>query len=68
MRISAPGFLIAFPTVTCYYYHFFFFKGLFILERAHKLEGQRKRERESLKQTVLSKEPDVGLDPTTLRS
>ena len=31
-------------------------------------EGQRERERENPKQTALSPEPNMGLDPRTLRS
>ena len=31
-------------------------------------EGKRERERESLKQTSPSVDPDVGLDLTTMRS
>ena len=33
----------------------------------HKWEGQRKRVRESKADSVLSVEPDMGLDPPTLK-
>ena len=34
----------------------------------HKREGQRERERESEVDNAQSMEPNMGLDPTTLRS
>ena len=48
------------------YYHYFL-KDLFI-EREHKQKRQKKRERESQDNSVLSVEPNEGLDLTTLRS
>lgn len=50
---------------------FLFFKrfiDLFERERNNRRQGQRKRERESQADSVLSTDPDVGLDFTTLRS
>ena len=43
---------------------------MFILERKHAWGGggQREREKENPKQTVLGAEPDAGLDPLTLRA
>jgi len=50
----------------------FFFKSFYFIylrEREHEQgEGQRERETESLADSVLSMEPDMGLDPTTLRA
>jgi len=40
----------------------FFFKG------GESAREQRERERESQADSLLSTEPDLGLDPTTLRS
>ena len=37
-------------------------------ERGHKWEGQRERERDSQADSMLSMEPHMGLDLTTLRS
>ena len=40
----------------------------FIWERDHEQEGQREREREIQADSMLSAEPDMGLDLKTLRS
>ena len=48
---------------------FFFLKILFIYltDRDHRYAG-RQREREEEAGSLLSREPDAGLDPRTLRS
>jgi len=38
------------------------------VRREHEWEGQREREREFQADSMLSMEPDMGLDLTTLRS
>ena len=48
-----------------FYNFLLFFKKIYLLERESREEGQRKMERESQGNSVLSTEPDVGLDLTT---
>ena len=47
------------------------FRKIYLFKRErgskHKWEGQRKREKESLADSTLSREPNAGLDPMTLR-
>ena len=45
-----------------------FFLKIYLRESAHEQQVGRDRGREKLKQTVLSAEPDAGLNPRTLRS
>ena len=47
-----------------YAYHpFFFFKRFYLFDREHK-QGEWQAEGEEETGSLLSKEPDVGLDPT----